>query len=77
MVFSNTNMTGRTIMTAVILFKKEEIKNISIPKKTRLNLFLPFDRAARRTDNTCMIPVSVIRFVKSSMEIKMISTLNE
>lgn len=64
-------------MTAVILFKKEEIKNISIPKKTRLNLFLPFDRAARRTDNTCMIPVSVIRLVKSSMEIKMISTLNE
>ena len=62
-------------MTAVILFKNAEIKNISNPNKIKINFLFPFDNTANFIDNNSIIPVLKIKFVNNSITIRIIKTL--
>ena len=75
-VFNKTNTIGKIINTAVILFKKADIININNPNKTSIIFLFPLDFFDILIDNTSIIPVIDTRFVKSSITISIINTLN-
>ena len=74
--FNRTNIIGKTIKTAVILFKKAETKNISNPNKIKHFFLLPFDITEIFNEIFSIMPVLEIKFVNNSITIRIISTLN-
>ena len=73
-VFSRTKTMGRIIMTAVMLFRQEEMRNIIPPNIIRHSRFRPLESSAILMASSCMMPVSTIRFVKSSITIRIART---
>ena len=73
-VLRSTNTIGRIIMTAVMLFKHELIRNIIPPNIMRHRRFLPLDISAILIAKSCIMPVSAIKLVNNSMTIRMART---
>ena len=57
-----------------MLFRQEEMRNIIPPNMARHKRFCPFDSWAIFMARSCMMPVCAIRFVKSSMDIRITRT---
>ena len=74
MGLSRTNTMGRIIITAVMLFRQEEMRNIMAPNSIRQSRFFPWENWAIRMARSCMMPVPAIRLVNSSMAMRMTST---